>query len=262
MLKINEENLVNSIKTGERVDGRSFEEYRDIEIIPNYVHETADGSTLVKIGDTRVLVGISIDTGEPYPDTPDKGAIISNAELTEMASPEYESGPPGEDAIELARVVDRGIRESGMLDLEDLVIEEGEKCWMVFVDIHVLDYDGNLIEAASIGAVASLLQSKVPKLNDDGTVDREEYEEDLPTEEFPLTVTSSSFNGEILFDATADEEEVRDARLSVTFTEDDNIVAMQKGGRQSLRGEQLVEMLEKSREKSQFLREKIVEALE
>ena len=41
-----------------------------------------------------------------------------------LADPTAEPGPPGEDVIELARVVDRGIRESGMVDLKQLVLEK------------------------------------------------------------------------------------------------------------------------------------------
>ncbi|MDY6789300.1 MAG: exosome complex protein Rrp42 [Candidatus Nanohaloarchaea archaeon] len=262
VLKVNEENIRKNIRGGERLDGRDFKEFRDLEIVPNYINETADGSALVRLGDTTVLVGISTDTGEPYPDRPNQGTIITNAELTPMASPHYESGPPGEESVELARVVDRGIRESGMVDLEDLVIEEGEKCWLVFIDVHVLDYDGNLIDAASIGAVTSLLLAQLPEIDEDGLIDRENYQEELPTHGTPMTVTGSKLEGEILLDATAEEEEVRDAWLAATLKESGNVVNMQKGGRKSMTKSETVEILDEAEEKCEFFREKIQEAVE
>ncbi|MDY6778079.1 MAG: exosome complex protein Rrp42 [Candidatus Nanohaloarchaea archaeon] len=262
MLELNQNNIVKLIRDGERVDDRDFDEYRDVEIIPNYVHETANGSAMVRIGDTKVLVGISIDTDEPYPDTPKQGALVTNVELTPMAAPRYETGPPGDEAIEIARVVDRGIRESGMIDLEDLIIEEGEKSWTVFIDIHVVDYDGSLIDAASIGAATSLLLADMPELNEDGTVNREETQGPLPTEGLPLTLTGSKVADEILFDTTAEEEEVRDARLTATFTEEGNVVNMQKGEPSPLTQDEIMDILHRTADKADMLREKVREAVE
>ncbi len=262
VLKINEQNIKETVENGERHDDRDFKEVRDVKIVPNYIHETADGSALVQIGDTKVVVGISTDTGEPYPDRPEQGTIITNAELTPMASPHYESGPPGEEATELARVVDRGIRESGMVDLEDLIIEEGEKCWMVFIDAYVIDYDGNLIDAATIGAVTSLLLANLPEIDEDGLVDRENYQGELPTHGIPMTVTGSKISGEILFDTTADEEAVREAWLAATLKDDGKVVNMQKGGRHSMTKSEVMEILGEAEDKCEFFRKKIKEAVE
>lgn len=262
VLQINETNIRKTVEDGERLDGRDFDEFRDITIEPDYVHETADGSAYVEMGDTKVIVGISTETGDPYPDTPDAGAIITNAELTRMAAPRYESGPPGDEATELARLVDRGIRESGMLDLEDLIIEEGETCWMVFIDIHVIDYDGNLIDAASLGAVTALKLADLPTYDEEeGTVDRDERQP-LETEGLPMTVTGSKIAGQILFDTTADEEDVRRARLTSTIKEDGNVVSMQKGEPEALSDDDVMEILRTSKEKGEMLREKVRDALE
>ena len=48
-------------------------------------------------------------------------------ELVPFASPMFESGPPREDAIELARVVDRGIRHSEIVDKKKLCITPGKE---------------------------------------------------------------------------------------------------------------------------------------
>ena len=83
-------------------------------------------------------------------------------ELIPLASPDFESGPPREKAIELARVVDRGIRESETIDMAKLCITPEEKVWIVFIDVHVLDYDGNLFDACSLAASAALGCTIVP----------------------------------------------------------------------------------------------------
>src|SRR2546428_7608514 len=79
-----------------------------------------------------------------------------------MASPTCEAEPPRPEAIELARVVDRGIRESKMVNMEKLCITPKEKVWILFIDIHVLDYDGNLFDACSYAAVAALASTIAP----------------------------------------------------------------------------------------------------
>ena len=122
---------------GKRADDRSFNEYREIALEQGVI-EKAEGSAWVQLGNTQVVVGVKIQPGEPYPDTPDRGVIITNAELVPLASPEFEPGPPNEVGIELARVVDRGVRESGCIDLEALCISPGEKVWIIFIDIHIL----------------------------------------------------------------------------------------------------------------------------
>lgn len=262
VLQINENNIRQTIEDGERLDGRDFDAFRDITIEPDYIHETADGSAYVEMGDTKVIVGISTEVGDPYPDKPDSGAIITNAELTRMAAPRFESGPPSDEAVEIARLVDRGIRESGMLDLEELGIEDGETCWMVFIDVHVIDFDGNLVDAASVGAVTALKRADLPVYDEEtGEVDRDERQP-LETEGLPMTVTGSKIAGEILFDTTADEEEVRRARLTSTIQEDGNVVSMQKGEPEALTDSDVMEILRTSKEKGEMLREKVREALE
>ncbi len=133
------EHIVKLVQSGRRVDGRGLEETRKLTIEKNYI-KTAEGSARVKLGNTDVLVGVKISTGEPYPDTPNSGVLTTSAELIPMASPTFESGPPRPEAIELARVVDRGIRETKTVDMEKLVITRGEKVWVLFIDIHALDY--------------------------------------------------------------------------------------------------------------------------
>ena len=93
------------IAEGKRSDGRGFEEARELKVTPGYVSEKADGSAYVELGKTKVLVGISLDIGEPYSDRPTSGVMTTSNENRPMADPNFELGPPREDSIELARVV-------------------------------------------------------------------------------------------------------------------------------------------------------------
>ena len=101
-----------------RLDGRQLTEYRQPIAISTGISWTAEGSSKVQIGDTVVMAGVKMAIEKPYNDTPDEGGIMVNAELLPLSSPEYEPGPPGKKAIELARVIDRGIREAKALDMK------------------------------------------------------------------------------------------------------------------------------------------------
>src|SRR3989449_9308919 len=149
---------------GQRLDGRALDEPRKVSLERKFV-KTAEGSARVKLGNTDVLVGIKMSVGEPYPDTPNTGVLSTSVELIPMASPTFEAGPPRPEAIELARVVDRGIRESKMVNMEKLCITPKEKGWILFIDIHVLDYDGNLFDARPYAAVAALAAAVAPAKN-------------------------------------------------------------------------------------------------
>src|SRR3989338_4474494 len=167
------------IQKGMRIDERKFDEFRKIKIRTD-VSNKAEGSAHVTLGETQVIAGVKLKTGEPYPDTPNEGTLIVSAEFTPLASPEFESGPPGEDAIELARVVDRGIRESKTIEMEKLVITPGEKVRSVFVDIYIIDNQGNLMNAAALAALSALLNARMPKLDAEGKINRDEHEGKLP----------------------------------------------------------------------------------
>lgn len=210
-------------KQGQRYDGRAMDEYRSISIEPGIIGR-AEGSARVRMGDTQVIVGVKMAPGEPYPDTPNSGVMTTSAELVPLASPDFEAGPPRPDAIELARVVDRGIRETDTIDLDALCITPGEKIWMTFIDIHAIDYDGNLMDAASLAAMAALLNAKVPyskfKLGEDRP---------LPIMHYPVTCTAMKLGPAIAFDPGLIEDKVGGPRLTVSHDEDDAIRAMQKG---------------------------------
>ena len=216
------------LKNGKRIDGRRFDEFRKISYETGII-KNAEGSARVKIGKTEIITGVKMEIGEPFKDTPSEGILIVNAEFTPLASPDFEPGPPGEDAIELARVVDRGIRESECVDMESLCIEEGEKVWKLFVDIHVMNHDGNLIDASALASVLALHNTKIPKL-EDGEIVRGEYERDLQVKFKPVTVTVCKVCGKLLVDPIFEEESVVDAKLSVCARDDGKICALQKGG--------------------------------
>jgi exosome complex component RRP42 len=210
----------------------------------------------VKFGATEVIVGVKMGVETPYPDTPDQGNLMVNAELLPLSSPEFESGPPGIQAIEIARIVDRGIRESKAIDREKLCIEAGEKVWSVMIDICTINDAGNLIDAAALGAVAALKTTKFPKY-EDGAVNYDEHTDNLPIAKEPITVTVCKIGDNILVDPLHNEEGAIDARLTTAIMKDGTICAMQKGGSTPLTIEEIDKMVEIAQKNAKELRAKL-----
>lgn len=241
--EITKKSIITLINNGQRPDGRALNERRDI-FIESDVISKAEGSARVKLGDTQIIAGVKAQVGEPYEDSPNVGVLMTNCELLPMADPSFEPGPPSPQSIELARVVDRGIRESELIDLKKLCIEEGKKVWMLFVDLHVIDYDGNLFDACNLAVMAALLCTKLPTVNyvDDVIEFNKENLVELPVKDKLLLSTFVKVGDDLILDPSLDEERILDARITVGISEKgNNICSMQKGGEKPLTREEILD---------------------
>ncbi|MEM2955996.1 MAG: exosome complex protein Rrp42 [Candidatus Pacearchaeota archaeon] len=225
--------IVEYLEKGKRFDKRELLEYRPISIELDY-SKNAEGSAKVKIGETEVVAGVKMSVGEPYTDSPDSGVLVTTVELSPMASEKFEPGPPSIESVELARIVDRGIRESGYIDLKKLCIRKGELVWIVNLDIYPINDAGNLIDASAMAAVAALSRTVFPKLENDKVIFGEMTNKKLPlTEKMPLVLTFYKIGKHIILDPVTEEEEASEARLTVAIStekKEDFINALQKGG--------------------------------
>jgi exosome complex component RRP42 len=252
--------LVDLLSKGKRLDGRGVSELRKLEI-KTHVIEKANGSAMVTLGNTQVLAGVKIDKGIPFPDTPNKGLLIVGAEVLPMAAAYLEAGPPDESAIELARVVDRGVRESEMIDVSSLCIKEGKWVYAIFVDVNILNVDGNLFDATSYAVVSALLTAKMPKFVLEGDAVKDTGERvPLPVHKIPISVTIANINNTLVLDPTEEEEAVMDARITLDTDDEGNLCAGQKGEPGWFTPEQILTAAEWSIARGKEVRQKIKEA--
>ena len=218
------------VAAGKRMDGRGLLEFREMTIKTNFLKKS-EGSAEIRLGKTHVIVGIKAGIGTPFEDTPDKGVLMCGAEYTPVAHSTWEPGPPPKGAIELARVVDRGLRSAEILDFKELCLIEGKKVYIVFVDLYVLNWDGNLIDACGAAAIAALRNTKIPTFKvTKGEIKATGKTKKLKLRAEPIPITITKINEYFILDATADEEEVADGRLTITMDENNNVTTMQKRG--------------------------------
>lgn len=256
--------ILDYLAEGKRFDGRALTEMRDIKVDLN-ISQNAEGSCSVKVGNTEVFVGVKMAVSQPYPDNPDEGSLTTTLELAPMADEDFEMGPPKIEAIEMARVVDRGIRESGFIDFKKLCIKEGEKCWQICLDIYAINNDGNLFDVASLASLIALANAKLPVYN--AETDRVEHE--LSSEPLPLNKEAMAFNLTLyqvgdcfIIDPTREEEEIANYRLSIALADNNGearITAMQKGKEGSISADEMEKIISIVEEQYKVLVPKIKE---
>ena len=264
MSLIKKDFIRNLLKDGKREDGRGLLEFRPLSIHTGYVGN-AQGSARVKLGNTQVVAGVKIQLDKPYPDTPNRGNFMTSAELNPIASPNFEPGPPRIEAIELARVTDRSLRESGIMDFEKLCVIPGEKVWGVFVDLHILDYDGNLFDACSIAGVAAILSAKIPAIDPKS---KEQVYADGKARPMPITEENAAFSttfakigDTVVADPQLYEELICNTRLTIGLDQNGNVRAMQKGGYGSWKVDEVKELRRTSHKLGKDIMAKIKKAV-
>ena len=257
MITFNRNAVLALAKQGKRFDGRKLDEYRGPIEVETNISNSAEGSVRVKMGETVVIAGVKLSLEKPYPDTPEDGGLMINAELTPLSSSRYEPGPPQMPAIELARVTDRGIRESHVIDTKKLCIEKGEKAWFVIVDIVSINDAGNLFDAAGLAVMAALKNTKFPEVVDGVINYKKHTEEALPVAKETLSITILRVGGNLIVDPTVEEEAASDARLTISSEADGIISAMQKGGEGTFTIEEVSKAVDIALEKANFLRERL-----
>jgi exosome complex component RRP42 len=250
--------IINNLKKEERIDGRGLWDYREFKIEADTI-SSAEGSADVSLGDTRIITGLKYDVGTPFPDLPNEGVCTIMAELLPIASPLFESGPPDEQSIELARVVDRGIRHADCIQTKKLCIKEEEAVYILFADMYVLNHGGNLIDCGGVSVLATLISSQIPeaKMTDNGVEWTGNYiMGDMIVNELPLVLTFAKIEDMIFVDPNLAEELVSDGRMSISVTEN-KITAIQKSGTATFSNDEIQLITQKALEIGNSLRNKL-----
>lgn len=109
------------------------------------------------------MITVTSELTEPAESRPSEGALKINVDLSPMSAPDLSDAPATNyENVEIARMLERAVRESKCVDMESLCIESGIKCWQVNADLVVLNSEGNLIEACSYALTAGLAHFKRP----------------------------------------------------------------------------------------------------
>ncbi|XP_024865383.1 exosome complex component RRP45 isoform X4 [Kryptolebias marmoratus] len=235
--------LIKAIEEKKRLDGRQTYDYRKIKI----TFGTDYGCCFVDLGQTRVVAQVSCELVAPKESRPSEGIMFFNIELSPMASPAFEQGRQSELSVKLNRQLERCLRNSKCIDTESLCVVSGEKVWQVRVDVHTLNNDGNLMDAASIAAIAALSHFRRPDVGIQGeevTVFSPEERDPIPLSIYhmPISISFAFFQQGtfLLVDPCEREERVMDGLLMIAMNKHREICSIQSSGGIMLLKEQVM----------------------
>ncbi|KAJ8751121.1 hypothetical protein K2173_016302 [Erythroxylum novogranatense] len=265
---VNEKKFIETALASDlRVDGRNPLEFRKITIKFGREYGTSE----VQLGQTHVMGFVTGQLVEPYRDRPNEGSLSIFTEFSPMADPSFEAGRPGESAVELGRIIDRGLRESRAVDMESLCVLAGKLVWAIRIDLHILDNGGNLVDAANIAALAALLTFRRPECtlgeeNGQVTVHPPETVEPLPliVHHLPIAVTFAFFGTQhvMVVDPTHNEEAVMRGRMTVTVNVNGDICSIQKAGGVGIMQSDIMRCLRLAVRNAESITKKIKDAAE
>ncbi|XP_051939305.1 exosome complex component RRP45 isoform X3 [Hippocampus zosterae] len=257
--------LLKAIQEKKRLDGRQTYDYRKLKIM----FGTDFGCCFVELGKTRVMAQVSCELVAPKENRPNEGIMFFNIELSPMASPAFEQGRQSELSVKLNRQLERCLRNSKCIDLESLCVVSGEKVWQIRVDVHMLNHDGNLMDAASIAAIASLCHFRRPDVGiqgDEVTVYSPNERDPIPLSIYhmPISVSFAFFQQGtyLLVDPCEREERVMDGLLMIAMNKHREICSIQSSGGIMLLKEQVMRCSKIASVKVSEITKLIMKALE
>ncbi|KAI0784898.1 ribosomal protein S5 domain 2-like protein [Abortiporus biennis] len=228
-----------------RPDGREFDEWRDISVNVGSI-STAEGSSLVRLGDTTIVCGVKAEIAEPELDRPEHGFLVPNIDLPAICSPKFKPGPPTEEAQVLSDRLNEALISSGLISTTSLCIERGKSVWVLYVDATCINYDGNAFDAALLAMVAALKNTQLPKAIFDEDTNKTlcTRKTMIPLElnhKLPLSFTFGVFDSSyILADPTVFEEPLLETTYTIIVNQDSELISVNQSGLGLLNGQDVL----------------------
>ena len=203
----------------ERIDGRTRDELRTVEIIPN-INKFAEGSCLSRCGNTHVLCCASVEDKTP-PHVPEgEGWVTAEYSMLPRANRERSKRDIAKlklspRSAEIQRLVGRSLR--ACVDMAKL----GEHT--ITVDCDVLQGDGGTRTASVTGGYVALALA-VRKLMEEGTLT------ETPLVGQVAAVSAGIVGEELLLDLCYEEDSSAQVDLNCVMTDAGALVELQGTG--------------------------------
>ena len=191
-----------------RSDQRAATEMRLVEIVPHFI-SSAEGSALIRLGETQVICTASVEDGvPPFQKGSGRGWITSEYAMipraTQTRTPrESTRGRQGGRTMEIQRLIGRSLR--AVIDLEAL----GERT--VWIDCDVIRADGGTRTASVSGSLVALGLA-LQKLVEQRTLSR------MPLKNYLAAISVGIVGGETLLDLSYAEDSSAEVDMNVVMT--------------------------------------------
>ncbi|EPZ35400.1 ribosomal protein S5 domain 2-like protein [Rozella allomycis CSF55] len=232
-----------------RTDGRTRKKAREFNVDINPLPQ-ASGSARVMMDMTDIVVGVKIDLSSPKIDSPNQGYVSVSVDC---ASSAFETLDPSYDpqniSTDLSRYLTNILMTKECINLKKLCIIPRQQCWVLYVDVLLLSYGGNIHDSALLALRYSLENAKIPsvKFGDDGMAfeisnDIDSYES-IEIDGVPLSFTFAQIGDGIVIDPSVAEELAAQTCLSIAINRRNQVVYMQSRGRGSIKHNILLDIM-------------------
>jgi ribonuclease PH len=200
-----------------RLGGRTPVELRPLDLTPGFV-QTAEGSVLVSLGNTRVLTCATVEQGVPgWLRNSGRGWVTAEYSMlprsTVTRTPrESERGKIGGRTHEIQRLIGRSLRS--VVDMKAL----GERT--VILDCDVIQADGGTRTAAITGAAVALALA-LNALVEAGTLKQS------PLKQLVAATSVGIVDGRMLLDLCYEEDSAAEVDMNVVMTADGGLIETQ-----------------------------------
>jgi len=253
-----------------RCDGRNRLDYRPIVFETGLV-SNASGSSRLRLANSDILVGVKVELDVPLPEKPSEGRLEFFVDCSANATPEFEGRGGEELANQIAKFLHQAYSSSDTLNLTDLCVLPNLQCWVLYIDILILECGGNLFDAVSLAVKSALYTTEIPTIKIaamDGDQPELELSDDpfdikrLNIENAPCVVTLLKIGNHYVVDATPEEEFCSSSGVIVSVSSGMKITTLRKTGSGSLHPDSLASMLKTGAEVGAVLNKALVSRLE
>ncbi|KAJ3272930.1 Exosome complex component RRP42 [Terramyces sp. JEL0728] len=262
--RVEKDYISKGIAAGIRNDGRAQNESRQLYLETGIINQ-ASGSCRVSVqSGTEVLVGIKVSVGdiqeldsrdedeESTKNKNDVGRIVCSVECSPSAKVMLDKRQIEEMCILYTQILNRTLNgPQGGLDLYKLCIVPGSVCWVLNIDVLVLNYGGGVLDAIFMAVRGAIYNTRLAKVNvesTDGAYDFDVADDETEVlegrENVPISVTAFQIDKYHVIDATPAEEQCSDSLVSVMVNSQGKLCGVQKGLKGSLDTSLLIGMIQ------------------
>lgn len=218
--------ICNGSNLGIRADGRSQNDFRGV-CVECDVFPHVNGSSRVTVGNiSDVVCSIKIEVAEPSKNCPDKGIVEVNCEVSPSCCLRLDDKRLQEETSLIAQHIQSIYDECNAINLDSLGIITGKFCWIVYIELLILQLDGSIVDACTLATYIALHTSKIPKVGllegesghwEDFELSSGDVAEAVPlsVKSVPIGITVLKVGKSLLLDASALEEACATSGLTV-----------------------------------------------
>ena len=202
-----------------RMDGRAFDQLRPIEIIPD-INKFAEGSCLIRCGNTHVLCTASVEDKPPRHVPEGEGWVTAEYSMLPRANRERSRRDISKlklspRSAEIQRLVGRSLR--AVVDMKKL------GPWNITVDCDVLQGDGGTRTASVTGGFVAMMLA-FRKMKEQGLI------EEIPVSGYVAAVSAGIVQDQPMLDLCYEEDSSAMVDLNCVMDDKGRLIEIQGTG--------------------------------